>query len=93
MNTIDVDKVKELLDLYWKKWEPYEQVTTKIYIALAKEDFIYRIEQYNDFIKLKDLSHFYPFRTILERLLKYEALLAFESKKRENWLYWDMTEG
>jgi hypothetical protein len=93
MENIDVDKVKKLLDSYWKKWEPYEQGTTKIYIDLAKEDFLYRIEQYNDFIKRKDLSHFYPFRTILERLLKYEVLLTFPPKKREEWLHWDMTEG
>lgn len=93
MENIDVDKVKKLLDSYWKKWEPYEQVTTTIYIDLAKEDFLYRIEQYNDFIKRKDLSHFYPFRTILERLLKYEVLLTFSPKKREEWLHWDMTEG
>jgi len=94
MNTIDVDKVKELLDSYWKKWEPYSQEElTRNYINIAKEDFLYRVNLYNDFIKRKDLSHFYPFRTILERLLKYEVLLTFSPKKRESWLHWDMTEG
>jgi hypothetical protein len=92
--TIDVDKVKELLDSYWKKWEPYDQrEVTRVYIKSAKEDFLYRIQLYNDLLKRNDLSHFYPFRTILERLIKYEMLLTFEPKKREDWLHWDMTEG
>jgi hypothetical protein len=94
ISTIDVDKVKELLDSYWKKWEPYSQEElTRNYINIAKEDFLYRVNLYNDFIKRKDLSHFYPFRTILERLAKYERLLNLTPKEREDWLHCDTTAG
>lgn len=93
MNNIDIDKVKNLLDSYWKKWEPYEYPFTKGYIESAKEDFLYRINLYNDLMKRNDLSHFYPFRTILDRMAKYQKLLNFTSKERENWLYLDMKEG
>ncbi len=90
--TIDLNKVKQLLESYWKKWEPYEHIITRNYINLAIEDFLYRIELYNDLIKRNDLSHFYPLRTIFERLVKYETLLTFSQKKRESWLHWDMSE-
>lgn len=91
--TIDVDKVKELLDLYWKKWEPFEhEEVTGVYIQLSKEDFLYRINLYNDLIQRDDLSHFYPFRTILEILAKYEKLLTLSSKEREHWLHLDLSE-
>jgi|GEM_PF-4765852 len=91
ISTIDVDKVKELLDSYWKKWEPYSQgELTRNYIHIAKEDFLYRVNLYNDFIKRKDLSHFYPFRTIFETLVKFEYLLNLGSSEREKWLCLDI---
>lgn len=93
MEKIDVNKVKDLLDSYWKKWEPYKYPFTKAYIKSAKEDFLYRINLYNDLVERNDLSHFYPFRTILERMVRYQKLLNFTSEERENWLHLDMTEG
>ena len=92
--TIDVDKVKELLDSYWKKWQPYEcSPFTGDLIDMAQKDMIYRLQLYNDLLKRNDSSHFYPFRTILERLLKYELIFSFEKDEREGWLFNDIKQG
>ena len=92
MITINVNRATELLDSYWKKWEPYESLVTKEYIDLAKKDFLYRIELYNDLVKRNNSSHFYPLRTILEKLVKFEYLLNLTPEEREKWLYLDLTD-